>query len=223
MKRTATMLAVLATLAAAPSARAQAPNYQPVRVELTVFGAYASADATSWGGGAALEPKFNVTDQLAVGFRLEGSGMITQKVNVGATGSEAEVSQGARAVTAMLAKADWYLTTSPTRPFVGLGLGYYKIGAGSQEISGGGSVVQSAAAFKGFGFCPQIGVNFGAFRMSALYHVVLGGDMVVATQAVGAPAPTEVKLAKNFFAFELGGTIGGARRAPVAFPAPGAQ
>lgn len=211
-RRMTTRLAALALLAAAPAARAQAPSYQPVRVELTVFGAYAAADANSWGGGAALEPKFNVTDQLAVGFRLEGSGMITQKVNVGATGSETEVSQSARAVSAMLAKADWYLTTSPTRPFVGLGLGYYKIGAGSQEVSGSGSVVQSAAAFKGFGFCPQIGVNFGSFRVSALYHVLLGDDMVVLTQAVGEPAPTEVKLAKNYFAFELGGTIGGARR-----------
>jgi hypothetical protein len=42
-----------------------------------------------------------------------------------------------------------------------------------------------------------------------------GGEQVVATQSVGAPAPTQVKLSKNFFAFEIGGTFGGGRTAPM--------
>ncbi len=57
----------------------------------------------------------------------------------------------------------------------------------------------------------QLGINFGGFRLAGTYHMVMGGDIVVATQAVGAPAPTEVKLSKNFFAFEIGGTFGGGR------------
>lgn len=209
MTRLAPALAALA-LAAAP-ARAQTRSYQPIRVDLTVYGAYADADATSWGVGGALEPKLNVTDQLAVGLRLEGAAFVTQSVKVGGAGQTTEVEQGARAVSAWLAKADWYLTTSGTRPFVGLGMGLYRIGAGSQSVSSGGTVVQTAAAFRGFGVCPQVGVNFGGFRMAATYHLIGGGDMVVATQVVGEPAPTEVRLAKNFFAFELGGTFGGAR------------
>lgn len=215
LRRIPSLLAALALLAAASAARAQAPSYQPIRVDITVYGAYASADATSWGGGAAIEPKYNLTDRLALGLRLEGAGFVTQEVRVGsAGGSNTSVSQGARAVSAYSAKADWYLTTSSARPFVGLSLGLYRIGAGSQSVSSGGTVVQTAAAFKGFGFAPQVGVNFGGFRMAATYHIVTGGDMVVATQAVGVPTPTEVKLAKNFFAFELGGTLGGARRIP---------
>ncbi len=215
IRRIPSTLAALALLAASPAARAQAPSYQPIRVDLTVYGAYASADATSWGFGAALEPKYNLTDRISLGFRLEGAGFVTQDVRVDSTGgSGTSVSQGARAVSAYSAKADWYLTTSSTRPFVGLSLGLYRIGAGTQSVSSGGTVVQTAAAFKGFGFAPQVGVNFGGFRMAATYHMITGGDMVVATQAVGAPTPTEVKLAKNFFAFELGGTLGGARRMP---------
>lgn len=202
------LLAVLSLLAAAPVARAQARSYQPIRVDLTVFGAYAPSDATAWGIGAAVEPKFNLTDNVSIGLRLEGSGFVTQDVSVSSGGSEVSVSQGARAVSAYLAKADYYFGTSSSRPFVGLGLGLYKIGSASQSVSGG-SVVQSAAALDGFGFCPQIGVNFGGFRMAATYHMVTGGDLVVATQAVGAPAPTEVKLSKNFLAFEIGGTFGG--------------
>jgi hypothetical protein len=203
------MLAALAL--AAPAARAQAPSYQPIRVDLTFYGAYAPADATSWGGGLALEPKYNVTDQLAVGFRLDAAGFVTQDVKVNSTAGDANISQGARAVTTLLAKADYYLTTSPVRPFVGLGLGLYRIGAGSQSVSGG-TVVQTAQSFRGFGFAPQVGVNLGGFRLAGTYHAVMGGDMVVATQAVGAPAATEVKLSKNFFSFEIGGTFGGGRR-----------
>ncbi len=199
-----------ALLAAAAPARAQSQSYQPVRVDLTVYAAYASADAASWGFGGALEGKYNATDHLAVGLRFEGAGFVTQEVSVG-TGSSTTVAQGARAVSAYSAKADWYLTTTGTRPFVGLGLGYYRIGAGTQSASSGGTVVQTATAFRGFGISPQVGVNFGAFRMAATYHLVGGGDMTVVTQAVGAASPTEVTLAKNYFAFELGGTIGGRR------------
>jgi outer membrane protein W len=207
-------LAALTLLAMAPAARAQAPSYQPIRVDLTVYAAYASADATSWGGGLALEPKYNVTDHLSAGLRLEAAGFVTQDVKVSGSGGggNVDVSQSARAVTAFLAKADWYLTSSAVRPFVGLAAGLYRIGAGSQTVSGSGTVVQTAGSYRGFGFAPQLGLNLGGFRLAATYHVLTGGDVVIATQAVGAPAPTEVKLAKNFFAFELGGTFGGGRR-----------
>jgi hypothetical protein len=43
--------------------------------------------------------------------------------------------------------------------------------------------------------------------------VIGGGDMTVVTQAVGATTPTTIVLPKNYFAFELGGTIGGRRTA----------
>ncbi len=216
LRRVVPLLAVRALLAAARAARAQAANYQPIRVDVTAFAAYGPADATSWGGGVAIEPKFNVTDSLAAGLRLEGAGFVTQQVKVSAGGTSANVSQSARAVTALLAKADYYLTTAPVRPFVGIGAGFYRIGSGSQSVSSGGTgatVVQSASAFSGFGFAPQVGLNLGGFRLAATYHIITGGDMVVATQAIGATTPSQVKLSKNYFAFELGGTIGGRRRA----------
>jgi outer membrane protein W len=217
LRRVVPLLAVLALLAAARAAHAQASNYQSIRVDVTAFAAYGPADAVSWGGGAAIEPKFNVTDNLAAGLRLEGAGFVTQQVKVSSGSTNANVSQSARAVTALLAKADYYLTDAPVRPFLGIGAGFYRIGAGSQSVSSGGSgasVVQSASAFSGFGFAPQVGINLGGFRLAATYHVITGGDMVMVTQAIGATAPTQVKLSKNYFAFELGGTIGGNRISP---------
>lgn len=211
MKRLALSTLALACLLVAPSARAQATSYQSIRVDLTVYGAYASADANAYGFGASIEPKYNLSDNLSLGLRLEAAAFVTQSVNVGQAGSQqVSLSQGARAVTAFLVKADWYFTTTTVRPFVGVGLGLYRIASGSQSISGSGSIVQTAGTFQGFGFCPQVGLNLGGFRLAATYHVITGGDQVVTMQAVGA-TPTEVKLSKSFFAFELGGTFGGAR------------
>jgi hypothetical protein len=204
------VLAALALALALP-ALAQSQSYQPVRVDLTAYGAYASGDIASWGFGGAVEVKYNLLDTLALGGRHEGAGFVSHSMDVGADGSSS-FEQGGRGVSAFLAKVDWYLTTSSVRPFLGVGAGHYSIGAGSQSATSGGAVVQTASTFKGWGFCPQLGVNFGAFRMAAVYHVIGGGDMTVVTQAVGAP-PTTVVLPKNYFAFELGGTIGGRRTA----------
>ncbi len=219
-------LAALMLLAAAPLARAQAENFQAVRVDLTVFAAYAPADSASWGGGVALEPKYNVTDRLSAGLRLEASGFVSQDVNAGPAGSsQASVSQGARAVFGIGAKGDYYLTTSAVRPFVGLGLGWYKISEASQSVatgSGSAAIVQSAGAYSGFGVAPQLGVNLGGFRLAVTYTQLLGGDRVMVTQAIGGPR-VETNLATSYFAFEIGGTFGGNRResaAPAALPVP---
>lgn len=215
MKRTLLASLALAPLVLATTAAAQSQNFQPVRVDLTTFGAYGPADAAAYGFGAALEPKYNLTDRISLGLRLEGSAFVMQAVKVGDDGS-ASVSQSARVVTAYLAKADYYLTTSSARPFVGLALGRYQIDSGSQSVdagsSGGASVVQQVKSFAGWGVAPQVGVNFGGFRMAATYHVITGDDQVIVTQAVGE-LPKTTTLSKNYFAFEIGGTFGGKRRA----------
>jgi hypothetical protein len=214
MKRTLLTVALLASIALPSGGRAQAPSYQPIRFDVTVYGGYAPADANAYGGGLVLEPKYNLLDQLAVGLRLEWGAFVTQDIRADGGTGQAEISQSARAVGAYLAKADWFFTTSGVRPFAGLGHGLYRIASGSQSVSGTtGTVVQRAESFQGFGVAPQVGVNFGGFRLAATYHLITGGDQTVVTQAVGAPAPTETKLSKNYFAFEIGGTIGGNRRA----------
>ena len=208
-------LAALAAAFAVP-ALAQSESYQPVRVDVTGYGAYSPGDVAAWGFGGAVEAKYNLLDQLAIGGRGEWSAFLSGSMNVGSDGSSTSFEQGARGVSAYLLKADYYLTTSSVRPFVGLGAGYYSIGAGSQTVDAsqaGASVTQQASAFKGWGVCPQLGVNFGGFRMAAVYHVIGGGDMTVVTQAGGATTPTTIVLPKNYFAFELGGTIGGRRTA----------
>jgi outer membrane protein X len=200
------LIAALVLLAATP-ALATSESYQPVRVDVTFNLVYGSADVREYGVGAAIEPKFNLTDQLSVGLRLEGAALIPESVSVG-SGS---ISMGVRALSAYLVKGEYYLTTSDVRPFVGLAAGFYDIASGGQTVGSAG-IVQQAEAFRGFGFAPQLGVNFGGFRLAGTYHIITGGDRVVVTQAVGATG-LEVRhsMPTSYFALELGGTFGGHR------------
>jgi outer membrane protein X len=199
------VIAAVALLAATP-ALATSESYQPIRVDVSFNLLYGAADVQEYGVGAAIEPKFNLTDQLSIGFRLEGAALIPQSVSVGSQ----SVSMGARAISAYLAKAEYYLTTSDVRPYVGIAAGLYDI-AGAGQTVGSGGVVQQAEAFRGFGIAPQIGVNFGGFRLGATYHIITGGDRVVVTQAVGSTVPERHTMPSNYFALELGGTFGGNR------------
>jgi len=191
------LAAALSSLALAFPALAS-EHYQPVRVELVLVGAYGPGDISTYGGGIAVEPKYNVSDQIALGLRIEMVGMASESIY---TLSGATTSLSARGVVAFLAKGDLYLTTSSVRPFLGFGAGYYAMGSSTTSLSGVGS-----EAFSGFGVFPQIGVNFGHFRLAAGYNIITGGQQTIAT--VGT---TTVTLAKNYFSFELGGTIGGGR------------
>jgi hypothetical protein len=228
MSRTLSRIVLtVALLAVTPAAFAQAPNYQPVRVDLTSYYGYSPSDnGAAHGFGVALEPKYNLTDNLAVGLRLEAAGFVSQKISVeqGGTSQGVSLSQGGRGLYTFLAKADYYLTTSYARPFVGLGAGYYKVGAGSQKVEAGGSsgstIKQAAGSFSGFGVCPQLGINLGGFRLAVAYHFIIGGDSSVVTQTVGTTESTTVKLTNNFFSFEIGGTFGGNRLPPPSAPAP---
>jgi outer membrane protein X len=198
--------AFIAVAALGSTARAEAQNYQPVRIDTTLVIAYAAGDVSAYGGGIAIEPKYNLTDQLAVGLRFEAAGMVNQSIAPSLI-TGVELSMSARAAVSFLAKADYYLTTSSTRPFLGLGAGFYNIGRADSGTSGA-----TAEAFRGFGLFPQFGVNFGHFRMAVGYHVLLGGEQTL----VVAGVPTNLMLTKNYVAFDIGGTFGGARTTPEA-------
>ncbi len=200
------MVAFVAVAGLASVARAEAENFQPVRVEAALVIARGSGDVGAWGAGIAIEPKYNLTDQLSIGLRLEGAGMVSQSISPSLLGG-VDVSMSARAAVAFLAKADYYLSVSSVRPFLGLGAGYYSIGSANSGTSGA-----TAEAFNGFGLFPQLGVNFGHFRMALGYHAILGGSQAL----VIAGVPTGLDLSKNYFAFEIGGTFGGGRTTPEA-------
>jgi hypothetical protein len=128
------------------------------------------------------------------------------------------VSLGFGAGSAALGKGEFYFTQTSVRPFVGLGLGLYHFGSQSFGASpNGGGLSQDASSY--FGMAPQLGLELGAFRLSASYNFLVGGEGVhqsaaggpngaMLDQSVGAAAGPS----RNYLALELGIRFGGSKR-----------
>jgi len=162
-----------------------------------IHGALSFGDLKMYGIGASLEPKVFITPKLSAGARFEGSALFGG--SIGSTGEE--VSASVSATAAFIAKGEYYIKDEGTRPFFGFGLGYYTIGS-STGSTGGASV----SAGNHFGLSPQIGITFNNFRISGIYHVVTGKDLVTVT------AGDVMEISRNYLVIELGFKIFGSNK-----------
>jgi hypothetical protein len=188
----------LTALLFAPLAAAQEPTFDLIEAEGGVAALYGHG-LNTFGLGGVAETKVNVHPHFAFGIRAQGG--------VQGGGQISTASSGSTSITvaidaATLAKAEFYLAPSGVRPFVGLGVGAYWLVL--QSIGGAGgpgipSVYQSVG--RHFGLAPQIGLDFGKVRLSATYHAILGGDIIL-TQSVNG-SPENVQSTRNYVALEL--------------------
>jgi len=199
-------------LAGARDARAQAQNYQPIRLDVGIAGAYTPSYGRA-GFGAVLEAKFNATDKIAAGLRFDG--VVSFGGSIGPEGSTS-VSVGAAAAT--LLDGEYFLTTSSVRPFVGMGLGLYAIASQSIEASDSNTSVSQVAG-RYFGIAPSLGIDLGRLRLAVTYNLILGADIEV-RQNVGMPNEELTTYGQSYVLFELSFRIGGARRPPPPTPLP---
>lgn len=191
------VLVIGTLLCGTPTAHAQAKNYELFRTDTGLAAAYVPGIG-AFGGGAVVEPKVNVTDQLALGLRT--SALITGGGSIGE-----DVSIGVGISVAVLGKAEYFLTTSSVRPFLGVGAGYYHQVSQSVDTSGGASAAQGAGKY--FGVAPQVGLQLGGFRLALTYNALLGAEIEV-TQSVGGA--TESKR-QDFLSLDLAFQIRGAK------------
>lgn len=173
-------------------------NYQLIRVDVGFMVPLALGDFKGGGIGAAIEPKFNLSDQLSIGFRMEGDALFA--VQTGADGASAALmGQGI-----YLLKGNYFFGTGTVRPFLGLGMGLYSLASVAGNANGDSSGA-SIEAGRLFGTAAQAGLNLGGFRLAATYNVLFGkSDVEVAVGEVEA-------LSRNFLGVELGFRIGGRR------------
>ena len=194
-------LLVVAALLFAGTAAAQAENYEPVRFNVGLLVPYTPGTG-SGGFGGVVEGKYNITDNIAAGLRLDGA------LQFGGSVGTASASVNIGVVAAVLAKGEFFLTNSTVRPFVGLGAGMYAL-AGQSVTAGEGSAGVTQAAGSVFGVAPQLGLDLGAVRLAATYNVLLGGDLIVQQVSSDGSPPPEVEVSRNYFGFELTFRIGG--------------
>ena len=162
-----------------------------------IHGGFSYCEVKMYGIGASLEPKLFLTPKISAGVRFEGTALFGG--NIDASGEN--VSASTSATAAFLAKGEYYTRDEGTRPFFGFGLGYYTIGSNSASTDGA-----SISAGNHFGLAPQLGITFNNFRLSGIYHIVTGKDMLTVS------AGDAMEISRNYLVVEMGFKIFGSNK-----------
>jgi outer membrane protein W len=169
------LLLLSAFMGLAILAKAQSTTYHAFKFDIGI--GYASPTANSNGGTKAgatftLQPHYRLSDDFALGLRLEGAGL--GYVDNSATSDKAKV----HLLESYCATGEYYLMKGGFRPFVGAGAGFFAQSA-LQKESGSEQLVASST---NFGFFPEVGFEAGHFRMSADYDVAGSNNNYVAVK-----------------------------------------
>lgn len=167
------------------------------KMDASIGGAFTTGKLKSYGISAGAEPKYFFNENLAVGLRFEGDVLFGGSID--AEGEDVTVGLSSRAANGI--KGEYYLGDGNTKPFAGLMLGYYTQANIGTAVQGENTNV-TASAVRSFGIGPELGVTFGNFRISGIYHFVPGKDLVSINTSVGGVE--QVEVARSYFVVTLG-------------------
>lgn len=165
------------------------------RLDAGLGGALTFGSFKAYGISGFSEPKVTIGPHITAGIRLEGDVLFGG--NIDDSGEDVEVGMSTRAAT--LIKGEYFVTKSKVRPYVGLGLGRYT----SANITASGTGAASITAGNHFGLAPEVGIALGFFKLSAMYHIVTGNDIL--TLSTGG---TE-EISRNYLVVQMGFRIFG--------------
>jgi len=121
------------------------------------------------GGGVliAVEPKYNVSDNMNIGLRFE-SAALAKNITDGALSLEAELTSS----TLIAGTFDYYFTSgsSSFAPFLGAGVGYSSLGSLSASFDGNASPEVDVDGK--FGGLIRGGFEIGKVRLAATYNLI---------------------------------------------------
>ena len=154
------LLTLITIVAVNAAVSAQSGGYKPFKVD-AMFGYAlpAGSDAIKGGITFSIEPKYNVTDNIAIGVQL-GSTLL----------ASSNSSIGLAALANYSLVGEYYFSDNKVRPFAGLGTGIYAPGDIELTINGKTSTIPGGKSM--FGFAPRVGLQIGHFRLAAEYNLV---------------------------------------------------
>ncbi len=118
-----------------------------------------TGSGTKAGATFTLQPHYRLSDDFAIGLRLEGAGL----------GYEDETGKTKISLLeSYCATGEYYLMKEGFRPFIGAGAGFFDQSSLKSD-NGTATLVNSAT---NFGVFPEVGFEAGHFRMSADYDIV---------------------------------------------------
>lgn len=156
------------------------------------------------GGGllAAIEPKYNIADDMNVGLRIGAAAMIRDVQGSGGSTTSAKVSVNGSYV----ATYDYYFNDAGKAfvPYMGGGVGYYSIA--NVEFDQGSDSNQLGFGVNGkMGALVRGGFEWGKFRMGMEYNLVPKSDL---HNTSGATIGT---VSNTYLGFHLGFYVGGGK------------
>lgn len=189
------------------SSFAQEEELKPFKVDVSL--GYASPGGGKGAKGGllfAVEPKYAVLPNLAVGLRLE-TAIMARATGMNSTSGDAEVE--VKAAASYVATGDYYFTNNYSfRPFAGAGAGLFGVAAATATTTSTtdeGSVGSSTK----FGGLVRAGAEMRHFRVGIEYNLI-GASTYNAVDANGATSKYEVK--NSYLGVKLGICIGGGPR-----------
>lgn len=190
MKKISTVLFFILLTAVAVKAQ----EFKKFRVG--VGAGYAMASGKGSGGGVlfTVEPGYRLMDNVLLNLRWESAAVIRGTVND--TGASFDVA----GIGSYTLNGQYYFSNENFRPFVGLGLGFYKLAAVSVSASSGGSTSTAAAAESKFGFYPRLGFDAKHFTLNLDFNII-------PNTTVGS---NEFK--NSYIGIRVGGYFGGGRK-----------
>jgi outer membrane protein X len=168
MNKTYLMLLTLVLLFSASELKAQSTNFKPFRVDFATGYAMPMGKRANGGVLVAIEPKFAISNEIAVGLRLEGA--FSAKSVMLSNGSL--VKGNAEATSSYLITSDYFFRKKGVKMFAGLGTGLYRVKSIKLESYKLSSEVVNAPDGTKFGFAPRVGLESGHFRAAIEYNVV---------------------------------------------------
>lgn len=136
----------------------QSANYGRFKGDITAGYSYPTDLDIKFGFNFSLEPKYNVTDNFAMGLKMEAAVFLGDSYDGGTSAITT------RSYTVV---GEYYFNQKRVRPYVGLGLGVYQriLTSADEDIY---DVVNDKAVF---GFAPRVGIQFGQFRTGLEFNI----------------------------------------------------
>lgn len=160
------LLFTFATIAFNYSNAQSESGLKPFKVDVSLGYAIPGGKGAKGGILIAVEPKYSVISNLAVGIRFEGA-VIARFGGFDADGNSTE--QDVKASASYLATADYYFGDNyAVRPFIGAGAGIYSL-AGAQLTSSTSTITAETSKFGGM---IRGGLELRHFRLGFEYNLV---------------------------------------------------
>lgn len=160
------ILLLVICLAATVSVYAQSENYQAFKVDIGFGYALPATDNSEIKGGPTftIHPHYRLTDDLAVGIRLEGAALSYRDNSLENPDLKLAV------LASYCATAEYYLANGRFRPFIGAGAGYFYQSKISTDSNTSGLI--SYGGNTKFGYFPEVGFEIGHLRVMVDYDVL---------------------------------------------------